>query len=246
MNARETIDWKLIYAFSILLILISLVGLTLQDIISPDGFVVGAGTFLLAMATFHLASNERSEGNKNREQDRYLSARERAISNYPLLSQKIDFEFPSKQLSVHGIDDPSRPHYILVIKNYGKGPAISQDKIHYIFFKGENKIHQNLIRLTGAHDIIAPEGEREVNMTVRSEGNWNLGMETKYDFIFVRLPHYDIQRNECCNCTTYKYNTQTIGELGKIERHWYLSSYPEISSERCKDCDWLAQDVTIE
>ena len=140
--------------------------------------LVGIGTILLAIATYHLACNDTREGKKNREQDREVAARERAISNYPLLSQKIKTKGVQSNVLIGGGDTQHyETHFMLLVKNYGKGPAINQDSIYYIFFKGENKIHQNQIRITGAHDIIAPGDERPLNMTKLSEKDWNLGIE---------------------------------------------------------------------
>jgi len=240
-GAREAFDYTVIVAvIGIGLILIILVYMTVKGIISVGEFSIGAGTFLLAMATFYLAYTEMDEGRNNRRQDRDLAARERAISNYPLLSQKINLEFTGIQFSVNGIDKPSGPHYKLIIKNFGKGPAINQDRIYYRFFKGENQIHQNFVRITGAHDIIAPDGDRPLDMTILREEDWNLEMPKIYDIIWVRLPHEDIQRNECCNCTKYEYQPQISGRFGKTERHWFFFTYPEISSARCRECEWRA------
>ena len=76
MNKRAAPDWiALVSLVGTLLILIVLAYVASLGIISPDGFVVGAGTFLLAMATFYLASTEIAESRENRRQDRDLAER---------------------------------------------------------------------------------------------------------------------------------------------------------------------------
>ena len=78
MNTRQALDWTALGSvFGILLILILLIGVALQRIISPEGFVVGAGTFLLSMATFYLAFTERAESISNRIQIRELAEKDR-------------------------------------------------------------------------------------------------------------------------------------------------------------------------
>lgn len=243
-GAREAFDYTVIVAvIGILFIIIVLIIVTVQGIISPGEFAIGAGTFLLAMATFYLAFNEMAEGRNNREQARDLAARERAISNYPLLSQKIETKGVQSNVLIAGGDTQHyETHFRILIKNYGKGPAINQVRVYYRFFQRGRQIHQNYIPITGAHDIIAPGDERPLNMTklerALNRNDWNSEMEKKYDTIWIRLPHEDIQRNECCNCTKYEYQPQISGRFGKTERHWYFSSYPEISSERCSECEW--------
>jgi len=155
------------------------------------------------------------------------------ISNYPLLSQKIDTE------SVQSHSDPQNyeSHFKLIIKNFGKGPAINQDHIYYKFLKGE-KTHKNSITITGAHDIIAPLDGRPLDLTKLNSDDWNFGIQKLYDIIWIRLPHEDIQRNKCCNCTKYIYQPQIKGKYGKDERYWYFSALPEISSDKCKECKW--------
>lgn len=156
------------------------------------------------------------------------------ISTYPFLSQKIGKEDPR----IYIAGEESHPHFILYIKNFGKGPAVNQDSVTYEFYQGENQIHQRRVPITGAHDIISPDDERPLDMTDLSEGEWNPEIERRYDTIWVRLPHEDIQRNRCCNCTRYLRQPQIIGGYGKVERHWYFSAIPEISSERCEECEW--------
>ena len=247
MGEEEKTKWMIrISVISFALGLLAIFYERLIGVLSPADFLMGATTFFLGFVTFYLVITQLNEGRINRNQVSELAARDRAISNYPLLRQKIELKTPHIQIHVHGIDTPSQPHYFLLIENYGKGPAIDQDTVFYLFFKGENKIHQNLIRITGAHDIIAPEDERPLDMTKLSENDWNIGMETRYDSIFVRLLHKDIQRNKCCNCTTYENEPQLNAKFGKTERHWYLSSYPEISSEACKECVWLELDDETE
>lgn len=159
------------------------------------------------------------------------------ISTYPFLSQKILIEREDPEMSVLGSE--SQPHFKLYIKNFGRGPAVNQDQVDYKFFRGENLIHQNEPeKITGAHDIIAPLGERPLDMTILSRGIWNPEIEKRYDIIWIRLPHEDVQRNECCNCTKYTYQPHIIGRYGKVERYWYFSAIPEISSERCQECEW--------
>ena len=78
MNTREGLDWiALVSIFGILLILIVITSLALQGILSLEGFVVGGGTFLLAMATFYLAYAERAESISNRIQDKELAEKDR-------------------------------------------------------------------------------------------------------------------------------------------------------------------------
>ena len=161
------------------------------------------------------------------------------ISTYPFLSQKIGTESVSSNVLIaSGNTQHYEVHFILKIKNFGKGPAVNQDRVDYRFFQGEDRIHQNSVTITGAHDIIAPEGERPLNMTILCRDDWNLEMEKRYDTIWVRLPHEDIQRNKCCNCTKYERQHQITGRYGKVERYWYFSALPEISSERCRECEW--------
>ena len=247
MDAEEKTKWTMwisAIGFGIGLLAIFIERLT--GAISPADFLMGATTFFLGIVTFYLVFTQLTEGRTNRNQFSKLAARDRAISNYPLLSQKIITEGVAGNVVIGEDTQHYATHYILKIKNFGKGPAIDQDKIQYIFFKGENKIHQNLIRITGAHDMIAPDDERPLDMTKLSENDWNIGMETQYENIWVRLPHQDILRNKCCNCTTYKYEPALSAKFGKIERHWYFASYPEISSEECKKCEWLALDDVTE
>jgi len=160
------------------------------------------------------------------------------ISNYPLLSQKIDTEGVSSNILIAGGPTHYETHFLLKIKNFGKGPAINQDHVVYRFFQGERQILQNSILITGAHDIIAPLDERKLDLTVLSSDDWNLEMVKRYDNIWVHLPHEDIQRNKCCSCTKYVYQPQISGRYGKTERYWYFSALPEISSEKCKECEW--------
>lgn len=202
-------------------------------------YTIGLSTFFLGITTIYLALTGMAD-----------SARARRISNYPLLSQKIDLKFPNKDSSVHGIDEPSGPHYYLLIRNYGKGPAINQDRIYYKLLNEGEELKYN-ISITGAHDIIGPSIDhgRDLDMTKLSRDlgrdDWDSDLEERFHTIWVRLPHLDIQQNECCNCTTYEYQPQITGKFGKTERHWYFSSYPEISSEKCKECEWFALgDVT--
>ena len=211
--------------------------------LSTGDFVIGFFTYFLGCTTIYLALTEMAESRENRRHNRDLAARERAISNYPLLSQKIRTEGgQGNALLGRGDTQEYETHFRILIKNYGKGPAINQDRVDYRFFKGGIKKLQCYILITGAHDIISPRDERPLNMTKLSRGqgrnDWNLDMEKQYDTIWIRLPHEDIQRNECCNCTKYEYQPKLIGRFGKTERYWYFASYPEISSEKCKECEW--------
>jgi len=77
MNKREEFDWTPIYIIGTGLIILFLTILVFQGKIGPDGFVVGTGTFLLAIATFHLANIERAESRQNRKQDKHLAEKDR-------------------------------------------------------------------------------------------------------------------------------------------------------------------------
>jgi hypothetical protein len=153
------------------------------------------------------------------------------LSTYPFLSQKIDKE--CQKVYIAGVE--SYDHYMVNVKNYGKGPAVNQQSVHYEFYDGENKIHQRTVKIVGAHDIVAPGDERLLDLTVLSENEWR-EIEKKYDTVMIQLPHEDMQRNKCCNCTKYIRQPQIDGGYGKFERHWYFSAIPEISSEKCKTC----------
>ena len=156
------------------------------------------------------------------------------ISTYPFLSQKIDTE--RSRVHISGVE--SFPHFMLYVKNFGKGPAVNQDSVIFEFYQGENQIHQRNIPIVGAHDVIAPGDERHLDLTVLSEGEWNPEIKRRFDTIWIRLPHEDIQRNNCCNCTRYRRQPKISGGYGKDERHWYFSAIPEISSEICEECPW--------
>lgn len=77
MNKSKKFDWILIFVIGTGLIILLLIILVLQGKISPDGFVVGTGTFLLAIATFYLAYTERTESISNRIQDKELAEKDR-------------------------------------------------------------------------------------------------------------------------------------------------------------------------
>lgn len=231
-----------------ILCLIATLYLVYTGLLSHAEFIMGTATVFLGFATIFLSLNEIATGKKNREQTRDLSARARAISTYPLLSQKIETKGVQDNVLIGGDDTQHyETHFRILIKNYGKGPAINQDRVYYRFFQRGRQVHQNYVPITGAHDIIAPGDERPLNMTelerALNRNDWNLEMEKEYDTIWVRLPHEDIQRNGCCNCTKYEYQPQIIGRFGKTERHWYFASYPEISSNRCRECEWRMENL---
>jgi len=196
-------------------------------------YIIGLSTFFLGITTIYLALTGMSE-----------SARARMISSYPLLSQKIETkDVPNTGLS-KGLDTQHyERHFRILIKNYGKGPAINQDRVYYKFFNEGKEIKYH-IPITGAHDIIEPLVERPLNMTKLSRDlgrdDWYSDLEEKFYTIWVRLPHLDIQRNECCNCTKYEHRPKLEGRFGKMERYWYFAGYPEISSEKCRKCEWRA------
>jgi len=143
----------------------------------------------------------------------------------------------SSDIVVEGADDVSELHFMLYIKNFGKGPALNQTLVDYRFFQGNRLILQNSNSITGAHDIIAPLQERPLDMTVLFPNDWNLEILKRYNYVWIRLPHEG--GNKCCTCTKYQFQTQITGRYGKIERYWYFSALSEISSERCKECDWI-------
>ena len=199
----------------------------------------------LALFTWRLAIVEVREGRENRELSRESieeMQKGRLISNYPLLSQKIDTKVVSSDLSVDGADMLQKSHFMLKIKNYGQGPAINQSWVYYRFYEGENQTHQRSVPITGAHNVIAPLDERPLDMTKLVRDDWNMDMVKRYDNIWVRLPHEDIQRNKCCTCTKYIYQPQIRGKYGMVERYWYFSALPEISSEICESCEWNRQE----
>lgn len=197
-------------------------------------YTIGLSTFFLGITTIYLALTGMSEG-----------ARARMISNYPLLSQKIETkDVPKKGLGAN--TQHYERHFGLLVKNYGKGPAINQDRVYYKFFNEGKEIKYH-IPITGEHDIIEPGVERPLNMTKLSKAlgrdDWNFDLEKKFHTIWVRLPHLDIQRNECCNCTKYEHRPRIKGRFGKMERYWYFAGYPEMSSERCRKCEWHAEKL---
>ena len=78
MVTRRELDYTaLVSVIGIVLIIILLSSMVLEGTINLEGFVVGVGTFLLAMATFYLAYTEMAESIKNRIQYRELAEKDR-------------------------------------------------------------------------------------------------------------------------------------------------------------------------
>lgn len=156
------------------------------------------------------------------------------LSTYPFLSQKLG----KNESIVFSPGEEHFAHYMLYIKNYGKGPAVNQDFIKYEFYSSGEIIHQGKIPITGAHDILAPDDERPLDLSILKKEDWRPEIKERYDSIWIRLPHEDIQRNKCCNCTKYNREPNLVADFGKEERYWYYSAIPEISSPKCINCEW--------
>ena len=163
---------------------------------------------------------------------------QRLTSSRPVLSQKIVRE-------EYSVGQIFNAHFMLKVKNFGKGTAFKQTFIDYKFYHDEKLLLDKKSEpIIGAYDDIEPLKERPLDLSLLFQDDWGYNQEgiivdgVHCNFIEIRLPYEDIQGYKCCSCTRYMYNAVLSGLYGKIERFNWYSASSEFSNEKCKKCNW--------